>query len=807
MNQTTRLPVVSKTARSLAVSKTARLLATLAVGATVAVCATSFASRPLVAAAPAGVADLASRSPEPSRPERPPAAGFRRISDADLRALSLGPQDKAARDALAQGRFADAARSIAATSPEQRFAQAYSASRASDFERVKDVLSGPQDFGVLSADVRLLLAEAEVELGHADVGLSLVALETSGLGRRLRLRALREVGRLVDARAVASALVASGLPDDVAYGLLQLATLEVLEGQRAKALPHLRRLDVESPLHGFAARGRKLALELIEASPSLAAAYESRTPVEVLTRGETLLDAHQNADAVTELSSISGVTLRGAELCKHRYLLGRAHRKARQWKDALEVLTEAMTTCKKAASDLEPWALFQLGAVQERLSKEDDAAATYTSLLEHHGQHSLADDAGFFLVRHTLDDKQDFKAARRLAERLVREHPTGDLVEEAVFFVVVAALVDGRWDDAAEVMALYDRLPRPDFRDHDAGRTSYWRGRIAEHAGRAALASAHYTSVLSTYPLGWYSLLSYARLREADPKSARAAFRDAMTTDVDRPSLPGIGPSPFAFDLPAGPPLERALLLTRLGLATAAREALGPLSESADPFFLPFALDRAGFYRESHDLLRRQLDVFRRFTPSGSGRNLWTIAFPAPHRDLVDRHAKSAGIPPAFAWAIMREESGFNLAIESSANAMGLMQLIVPTAKRTAQMLKLDPATVDRAALTDPDLNIRLGTRYLAYVQERAGGKNALPLLPAGYNAGEGALLRWLGQRGGLPMDLFVETIPFEEARWYTKRVVASYAVYRYLYFGGETADDPVPYFGQKLPRPEGKGR
>jgi hypothetical protein len=46
--------------------------------------------------------------------------------------------------------------------------------------------------------------------------------------------------------------------------------------------------------------------------------------------------------------------------------------------------------------------------------------------------------------------------------------------------------------------------------------------------------------------------------------------------------------------------------------------------------------------------------------------------------------------------------------------------------------------------------------------------------------------MRWLKARGHMPLDLFVEHMTFEEARWYTKRVVSSYATYRFLYAGGE---------------------
>ena len=52
----------------------------------------------------------------------------------------------------------------------------------------------------------------------------------------------------------------------------------------------------------------------------------------------------------------------------------------------------------------------------------------------------------------------------------------------------------------------------------------------------------------------------------------------------------------------------------------------------------------------------------------------------------------------------------------------------------------------------------------------------------AGYNAGEAAVDRWLVDRGDLDMDEFLETIPYDETRNYTKRVLASYFAYSWLY-------------------------
>jgi soluble lytic murein transglycosylase len=132
----------------------------------------------------------------------------------------------------------------------------------------------------------------------------------------------------------------------------------------------------------------------------------------------------------------------------------------------------------------------------------------------------------------------------------------------------------------------------------------------------------------------------------------------------------------------------------------------------------------------------------------------------------------------------MREESALDPRVVSPAGAIGLTQLMLPTAQEVARKLRL--GRVRRADLASPSLNIRLGSRYLGDLLRRYDG--SVPLALAAYNAGGGAVGRWLGQRSGLELDEFVEEIPIEETRGYVKRVLRSYAAYRLLYGAdGET--------------------
>ncbi len=790
------------------------------------------------------------------------------LTDADVAPVSWGTRDVEARALAAQGRCADARALVDAAGPGPALVRAWLSDCARDPEGVIAATDGLAEALPAAAPLaRALRAEALLTRTRAADALATLGCDDTPAARRLRARALRETGAHGPAALAYRRLVLSEVREDRALGLLGLARqlLEVadrgFDGTPAPAAlaacalpageslprdgaaleslvrglpspvppaawraPHersktgggilveamllLRRLDVEHPNHWAAETGRQLAAERGAKAPTLAAAFETRTAEEHVLRAERLLEVHRNEESLRSLEPVAKAKMAPPLKCRALMARGKAHRKLRQWSKARDFLGDAAATCRAAKHELAPAAQFHWAAALERLSDERASAAAYAELRRRYPEHTLADDAGFFEVRHLLDDRKDWAAARTLAEQLVEKFPKGDMVGEAVFFVAAAAMAEDRWRDARAVLGLYDRLPAPVFTDHDAGRTEYWRARVAQKLKMpVAEVASGYESVFRAMPMGWYSLLAYGRLREIDAPRARAAVLESMASNPARADVPG-GPGedwtfavPPAFD-PAA--LESALLLARLGLALPAEEALAAAVRSESPetlWFTAWVLDRAGAYRYSHDILRRKLKTFRTFGATGPHGRIWRMAYPAPYRELVTQAETDTGVPAPFLWGIMREESGFNPGVESSANAVGLMQLILPTAKRMAELTKADEGPITRQALTDPRLSVSLGARYLAYVLDRVGGKAALPVLPAGYNAGEGALMRWLKARGHMPLDLFVEHMTFEEARWYTKRVVSSYATYRFLYAGGSRDVDPLPYFPLTLPR------
>jgi soluble lytic murein transglycosylase len=80
--------------------------------------------------------------------------------------------------------------------------------------------------------------------------------------------------------------------------------------------------------------------------------------------------------------------------------------------------------------------------------------------------------------------------------------------------------------------------------------------------------------------------------------------------------------------------------------------------------------------------------------------------------------------------------------------------------------------------LLEPETNITFGTSYLRMVLDQLGDQPVFAT--AAYNAGPGRVKRWAAERGHLPMDVWIETVPFRETREYLQRVLTYTAIYEW---------------------------
>ena len=102
------------------------------------------------------------------------------------------------------------------------------------------------------------------------------------------------------------------------------------------------------------------------------------------------------------------------------------------------------------------------------------------------------------------------------------------------------------------------------------------------------------------------------------------------------------------------------------------------------------------------------------------------------------------------------------------------MQLMPATAKQAARKGRVSYRRVSE--LYKPEKNIAIGTAHLAWLSDQFEGNKVFAT--AAYNAGGGAVRRWLRDRGHLPLDIWIETIPYDETRRYVQNVLAFRVIY-----------------------------
>lgn len=156
--------------------------------------------------------------------------------------------------------------------------------------------------------------------------------------------------------------------------------------------------------------------------------------------------------------------------------------------------------------------------------------------------------------------------------------------------------------------------------------------------------------------------------------------------------------------------------------------------------------------------------------------NQLSLRFPLAYKQSVSQYSKKYTIPPEFIYAIIRQESGFREDATSSVGARGLMQVMPYTAGVVSKADKIPYNNQSQLFLSEKNINI--GVAYLRQLSKRFS-KHPI-LIAAAYNAGPKQVVYWLRNHPPKEIDVWIETLPWQETRNYLKNVMAFYVVYQY---------------------------
>jgi soluble lytic murein transglycosylase len=299
----------------------------------------------------------------------------------------------------------------------------------------------------------------------------------------------------------------------------------------------------------------------------------------------------------------------------------------------------------------------------------------------------------------------------------------------------------------------------------------YWRGRLYETQDHdPARAAASYRAIVRAYQHFYYAQMARRRLAAMGNTQAAA-----------EPQLDRIQPAPQSQLVDSFPEDSPHLAKARL-LANAGLNEYIALEIKADPQFAAMSLLAEAQIYASYGETFRAIRTAKRGLPSAASQPIraiplvyWRILFPEPWWKTIESESAKNHLDPYLVASLIRQESEFDPRVVSHANAYGLMQLLPAVGRKMAHEEGL--AHFQTFQLLDPNMNIRLGTRYLRQMFEQFGGVPEYAL--AAYNAGDNRVAEWQAAGPYSGIDEFVESIPFTETREYVEGILRNEETYR----------------------------
>jgi soluble lytic murein transglycosylase len=312
----------------------------------------------------------------------------------------------------------------------------------------------------------------------------------------------------------------------------------------------------------------------------------------------------------------------------------------------------------------------------------------------------------------------------------------------------------------------------------------YWLGRLAEEAGTAPLARGYYAKLDQRFPQNYFEAQGALRNDKLGPGPVQKS--DVLDLIPPVSAIPKLdGPIPPAA---AGRQARADALRSIAFDASAELELRAGYAATGEPRLLLEAAQSAvtaGHYGAAIVTVRQIFPQLESQPFSDVPRDVWRVAYALPYEDSIRRWSAKAGVDPMLVAGLIRQESAFEPEARSGKSAIGLMQLIAPTARLLARQEKIKFL---RSRLTDPDYNVHLGTTYVANLVKQFGGaESAL----AAYNAGEDRVQLWTTGQSYRETAEFVDSIPFTETRTYVQIVTRNADIYRRLY--GAQSDESRP--------------
>lgn len=409
----------------------------------------------------------------------------------------------------------------------------------------------------------------------------------------------------------------------------------------------------------------------------------------------------------------------------------------------------------------------------------------------------------------------NWKAVREIAEILIEQHGGTPESQEAVFRSGLAFYRQGEYSRA--VMS-FERYLAISAGESLTGANSlripglywYWRS-LQKLEGKADFARQVALDLAALAPFSYYGLRARLEtegqlpwLASAPSSGASSAASSASATTSGPAVAPVANTKPnveMTLWLTREEKLawERAMVLISTGLFDEAQAELKLLpspqdSESRAIHATLWAAARN--YLLASRLANQAWDA----RPELRREELIRAAWPDEFKSVFETEAKAKGLDPHLTRSLTKQESGFFTKAVSSSGALGLMQMIPPTAREIADDLRLGKLSLPED-LFQPERNIKMGTHYVHKMLQSFRGH--VPLALAAYNAGPTRVERWLKARASLQQladsrssapenEIWMDEFPYSETSFYVKAILRNVILFRWIESGQVVSSEPL---------------
>ena len=563
-------------------------------------------------------------------------------------------------------------------------------------------------------------------------------------------------------RTVKSLKAGEGIIEESLY---LLGRLNENLGEWTQAYSAYQELRRTYPLSPWSAKARKEVTRIRQEQPRPFGLTKAEA---LLEEGELLDRERQYPEAEKIYRALVDLAPRGP--LRPRFLLGLANvlRAARKREEAIPVLTEIVEKYPKSPQG--PNGLYRLAEIYWNRDENVKALDYFKQLRDRYPKSPFTDLAHFASARiyESLGKPDD---ALRLYREFAERFPDSPMREEAQWRLAWIRYLQGNYERAH---AAFRRLAADKGEGRYKTGAIYWQARAAQRLGRLDEARQIFSQILNGAEESYYKV-----------PAARWLEKTGVAVEENK----AVSPDPILEGDPALSPGQSFHLLRsrELALISLNQLAIAELDEirnsinndRSTKIMLMREYARNGAYARSV-ALANQIPL--------SSDELNRHRYPLAFWEKIQKITDDGALDPYLLVSLIRQESIFDPKALSPASAFGLMQLLPSTAVRAAAQLGLPPPRPEE--LYEPELNLRLGTRYLKELLQRYSN-NAVKAIAA-YNAGENAVARWEKQITAEDEDEFIERIPYRETRLYVKLVLRNHRIYRKIYEikNGKTSSD-----------------